>query len=77
MRPPKSDVAVMPHSTAPLQTRLGSDDTAILKGFLPTKHHTRKKLSSGKLDEEICNDRLPDQLRYVYDRSEPAVFVVD
>jgi hypothetical protein len=58
-------------------TRSASDDSAIRTAFSPTEHHDCEEFASRKLDEEIGNDRLPYQLRNVYDGPEPAVFVVD
>jgi hypothetical protein len=48
-----------------------------IKVYLPTKYHYRKELASGKLDKEICDHRLPDELRDIDNGTEPAVLIPD
>ena len=72
--------AVIPQSTAPLQLDqhcLAVMNSATFGVCSPTKDHDREELAGRKLDEEVRNDGLPNQLRYVYDGSEPTVLIVD
>lgn len=41
----------------------------------PSKYHTRYKLANGKLDEDVCHDRLEHKLCHVDDRPEPRILV--
>lgn len=54
------------HQTAKV---LGSSHTA--KCCSPQKYHDSDELADRKLDQKVCNDRLPDELRDIDNRSKP------
>ena len=46
-------------------------------GYLPTEDHNGKELASWKLDKEIRNYRLPNELCDIHNGSEPTVLIAD